>query len=79
MAVPTQFDEANVVLGPPEGCEDSVVRMPVRRMDGTCVSCWQFSDEEIAEIVRTGRIWLSVWGRHTQPPVQVAAFEGEVI
>lgn len=34
------------------------------------VSCWQFSPEEVAEIVRTGRIYLGVLGAST-PPVWV--------
>lgn len=79
MAQPKDFPEANVVLGPPLGCEDSVVQMQVRRMDGSIVSCWRLDQEEIEEIVRTGVVWLSVWGAHTQPPVMVTARKEEVI
>jgi len=79
MAVPAEFPEANLVLGPPEGCEDSVLPLQVRRLDGCLVSCWRFSPEELAEIARTGLVWLSVWGSQTQPPVLVTAKKEEVI
>lgn len=79
MGTPTNFAEANLVLGPPMGCEDSVAPMAVRRLDGNLVSCWELSPEEIDEIARTGRVWLSVWGHQTQPPVLVTAFKEHVI
>lgn len=79
MAKPASFDEANLVLLAPPECEDSVVDMPVRRLDGAIVSSWELDPEEISEVVRTGRIWLSVWGRQTSPPVMVTAFKDEVI
>ena len=34
------------------------------------VSCWKMTAEELAEINRTGRVWLVVWGV-TQPPVSL--------
>jgi hypothetical protein len=79
MSQPVRFREANLILGPPEGSEDAVVPMPVRRLEGNLVSCWRMSPAELAEIQRTGCVWLSVWGRETQPPVYVAAFKQEVI
>ena len=79
MAAPIRFPEANLVLGPPQGCEDSVNALTVRRLEGSLVSCWQLTAEELAEIQRTGVIWLSVWGRQTQPPVLVTAFKHDVI
>lgn len=80
MAEPATFAEANLVLGPPVGMtEDEVMRLPVLRIDGRLVSCWMPSAEELAEIIRTGRVWLSVWGRETQPPVLVSGWKAEVI
>lgn len=76
---PVKFDEANAVLGAPAGCEESVEPLHVRRLEGALVSCWELTPEDIAEIQRTGRIWLSVWGRQTQPPVLLTAFKSEVI
>lgn len=79
MGAPAAFPEANVILGPPPGSEAEVSDLQVLRADGRLVSCWQLSPEEIAEIVRTGKIWLSVWGAVTQPPVLVTAHKSEVI
>jgi hypothetical protein len=79
MSKPEPFPEANLVLGAPAGCEDSVQDMHVRRLDGTIVSCWRLTPEELAEVQRTGVVWLSVWGSLSQPPVYVAAFKQEVI
>ena len=37
----------------------------------TTISCWQLSNDEMAEIAKTGRVWLYVMGgRH--PPVAVS-------
>jgi hypothetical protein len=79
MGQPTAFPEANLVLGPPQGCEDSVVAMQVRRLDGNIVSCWRLTPAEVEEVQRTGVVWLSVWGARTQPPVMVTAFKEEVV
>ncbi len=32
------------------------------------VSAWELTEEEVADVVKSGRIWLEVRG-HTQPPV----------
>jgi hypothetical protein len=31
-------------------------------------SCWQLTDEEIQEIVNSGKIYFAVWG-NTHPPI----------
>lgn len=79
MGQPTAFPEANLILLPPEGSEDAVIEMPTCRLDGAIASCWRLSPDEIAEIQRTGVVWLSVWGRSTHPPVLVTAHKHEVI
>ena len=76
---PVAFAEATTMLAPPDGCETEVVHLPVRRLDGMLVSCWRPSKAEIDEIVRTGVVWLAVWGRHTQPPVLVTGHKADVI
>lgn len=71
--VPTSFAEADTVLGKPpdmthEQCEPlSVLR--ALNTDGTpvVVSCWKCTAEELAEINRTGRVWLTVFGVTMQP------------
>lgn len=80
MALPTAFDEADCILGPPAGCEQGVVPLPVKRHeDGYLVSCWQLTPEELELIQKTGKVWLSVWGRTTQPPVLVTAVKEHVL
>lgn len=40
-----------------------------RNRDGVVISCWQLSPEELAEVARTGRLWVSVltFNRPLQP------------
>ena len=33
------------------------------------ISCWRLNEVELAEVARTGTVWLYVWGPH--PPVSV--------
>ena len=80
MAEAVHFTEANFVLGPPEDFEDAVVPLPVQRqVDGKLVSCWRLLPAEIEEIVRTGKVWISVWGGLSQPPVFVTGHKHEVL
>lgn len=79
MARGVPFDEANLVLGPPEGLtEKDVYRLAVLRLEGKVISCWEFTDEEVAEIVRTKRVWRQDWGA-TISPTYMTAFKAEVV
>lgn len=78
MAEPAAFPEANDVLRAPPGMEDVVTRLPIRRADGCVISCWRFSAEEIAEILRTGVAWLAVMGQ-THPPLMVSGRREDMI
>ncbi len=68
------FDEANVVLGKPEDmtvdeCDAlSVLRTQTTGGVPVVVSCWKLTKEELEEVNRTGRVWLTVLGI-TMPPV----------
>lgn len=75
MAHPFHFEGANKVLGAPSGQEDRCTSLPVFSNGNCCVSCWQLSSEEIAEVARTGKIYLSVWFGQTQPPVLIGGEE----
>lgn len=72
MGSPVQFDGANVVMRAPEGA-DNVQDMYVFRTRHSCVSCWQLTPEELAEINRTGTVFLSVLTGGIQPPVYVGS------
>lgn len=77
--IATAFDEDNAVLGPPQGMtEEEVYSLSVyvgNNQDGDpcVVSCWKPSKDELAEIQRTGRVWLMVMGK-TMPPVVLEGF-----
>ena len=44
--------------------------LPVQQMpDGYNISCWKLTEEELAEVAKTGVVWLMVYGGH--PPVCV--------
>ncbi len=79
MATPIAFKGANLQLIPPPGEEANCVPLDVLRRDGQIISCWMPSAAELAEILKTGRIWLSVWGGRTSPPVYVTGHQAEVI
>jgi hypothetical protein len=78
--VPASFDAANCVLDkPPEMSYDqcdplSVLRTKTDGGNPVCISCWKVTKEELEEIIRTGRVWLTVYG-FTMPP---CALTGEV-
>jgi hypothetical protein len=72
--IATAFDEENDVSdGPPGTTSEQVMSLSVWRgpnEDGiqVVISCWKPTKEELDEIVRTGRVWIVVWGR-TMPPI----------
>ena len=80
MATPVEFSEQNDVLGPKPGTESWVAPLPIYRQglsfdngvrhDQLVVSCWEPTPEELAEIARTGRIWL-IAHCPTHPPISV--------
>lgn len=71
MAEAINFDGANMILRAPLGSEE-VVKDLHTYTNGKCsVSCWQLSPVEVAEISRTGVVFLSVFSGCSQPPVFV--------
>lgn len=68
MAEAVYFEGANRKLGPPRGAEN--VGDLYTYTNGHCsVSCWQLTPEEIAEVARTGRLYVSILSGTSQPPV----------
>lgn len=71
MGTPTKFPEANLLLVKPESMTDEeCTNLPVHKGDGQLISCWQLSEEEIAEVALTGKIFASVFGE-VAPPIWV--------
>lgn len=68
---PTDFPESNFTWKgwPATENRPEVLDLPAYRSDNETISCWELSEHEIAEVARTGRVWLRVVGQ--QPPVCV--------
>jgi hypothetical protein len=67
--LPIKHAFANMTLSAPAGQEEEIEPLPVY-MDGEqCISCWQMSWRERLSALFFGRVWLSVLGGRTQPPV----------
>lgn len=72
MGTPVKFSGYNVNLMPPLNSEN-IAAIPVFN-NGVCtVSCWELSDEEVAEIVKSRRVFLTVLFGKTSPPVYVGS------
>ncbi|MFZ5689624.1 MAG: hypothetical protein ACOY5F_00070 [Pseudomonadota bacterium] len=72
MGTPVEFEGQNFVLRPPTNAEN-ILPLPVFRNGKCCVSCWELSDSEIDEIVRSRRVYVTVFLGDTQPPVYVGS------
>lgn len=70
MGQPVEFQGANTLLRAPEGAEN-VCDLHTYRNGMCVVSCWEFSGDELAEIARTGRVYVSVLSGMTQHPIFV--------
>jgi hypothetical protein len=85
VAYPASFPESNEYLSRPAGLENAVDPLSVACVSvgegvEAIISCWKFSQEELDEVNRTGRVWLGVLGLD-HPPVFVAGikpFESEI-
>lgn len=81
---PVEYEHANDVLLPPVYMPN-VISLPVAKMiyaDGVkgVESCWELSEEELQDIIKTRRVYLVVLS-HTHPPVILNAkseFDREV-
>ena len=72
---PCSFVGANSVLDTPAGVDPDAVEPLVVYRDGHHVlSCWKVTAAELAEIQKTGRIWLWAQGT-TQPPVAITGHD----
>lgn len=71
---PINFKESNVVLHKPANMSDGECGiLNVWSNDQECISCWEPTWKERLSILLFGRVWLSVYGGRTQPPVSLWA------
>jgi hypothetical protein len=79
--LPVDFPQRNFVFGKPTDQEDEeCLSLPVfkgetlvddlQKVYPCIISCWQLSKEDLEEVQRTGRIWLSITGQG-MPPVSL--------
>ncbi len=72
MANPVKFDGFNIELKAPQGMDNlSCSSLPIYRNGINCVSCWELTEEELQEVLKTKRIFISLWSGKTQPPIYV--------
>jgi hypothetical protein len=80
LAVGVKFMESNGVLGAPTPEEaDTVYGLPVRiykDLDGrtNVLSKWELTEDEKAEVARTGVVWFNAQGR-THPPIWISGHD----
>lgn len=75
---PAPFPQSNSTLvGTPEDrASGKVIDLPVYRYEDAegrphVISKWKLSTSELAEVMRTGHVWLHAWGV-THPPIAVS-------
>ena len=74
MAFPIEFPEQNFTWKgyPAHNDSPDVEDLPAyhEKATGRTISCWHLNEDELAEVQRTGKVWLNVWGG-PHPPVVV--------
>jgi hypothetical protein len=66
------FEGTNVIMRAPAG-RDDVQDVHAFRNRACCVTCWKLDPDAIAEVARTGRVYLSVFMKGGMPPVFVGS------
>ena len=70
---PIRFMEANKNLLKPDSMNEEECSSLYVYTDGSqCISCWKMSLAARIKALLHGRVWLSVLGGSTQPPVWLA-------
>ena len=73
MGTPVDFPGSNFRYLPPPGREETIGDLPVFKNGRCIVSVWELDDEELAEIIRTKRVFLSSMSGNTMFPVFVGS------
>jgi hypothetical protein len=82
LATGIPFPESNLTLGAPtpeDAAAGTVYGLPVHRyrdLDGNpqVLSKWQLSEDELAEVAKTGVVWFNCWGL-THPPIWISGHD----
>lgn len=70
MGIPVDFVGSNLELHPPAG-RDDIRPMRTFTNGNVSVSCWELTESEVMEILRTGKVFVSCFSGRTQPPIFV--------
>jgi hypothetical protein len=78
--IPISFSKHEQVLNKPEDWDDSCSPLPVvviEDSDGArcAVSCWELSEAEKQYVIRTGRVYLGVFGTQHPPVILTPNYE----
>lgn len=64
MANPVGFEGANFIFRAPDGVSQNECSDLETFNDGQqIISCWRLTDAEIANVIETGVVWLSIQGQ----------------
>lgn len=66
---PIEFEGHNIVYAKDQPEYLSLPGKKIEGPQGELITCWELSDEEIAILVKTKKLWLSIWtfGQPLQP------------
>lgn len=72
MAKAVGFEGANTIFQAPEGTDpEDCYDLECFTAPGKIISCWRLNAEELAEVAKTGVVWVEVQGNST-PPILVS-------
>ena len=75
---PVGFEGALTVMrAPPNMSQEACCDMPVAADGVQVISCWRLDEADMAEIQRTGVVWLAVLGA-TTPPVKLTVHTSDL-
>ncbi len=75
MSEPVKFEGCTHDFGPPPGLDEMVGRLPCFLNGRTVVSAHKLSSEELARVVETGIVFVSVMSGVTVLPIYVGSEE----
>ncbi|MGL5153108.1 MAG: hypothetical protein ACRC7N_21315 [Clostridium sp.] len=75
---PVNTETTNSILKGPEG--SGVIDLPITRLQGSngeavVESCWELSEKELEEVVRSRRVYFMCLGA-THPPILISTSSG---
>ena len=78
--IASSFDESNCMMDTPQGVDpDQIIPLSVcfsvsmMWQVPVTVTCWKLTKEELENIQKTGRVWVTLMG-HGMPPILPSGF-----